>query len=97
MMEVTILTVTRNLKVTVSGVSPVGNQEIIRKVSRAWAYEGKIYVETDRPTTVYVFTTMGHLYRREKVQVGLTTFDAPQPGVYFVKFDNGYSGKILIE
>ena len=96
-MEVTILTVTRNLKVTVSGVSPVGNQEIIRKVSRAWAYEGKIYVETDRPTTVYVFTTMGHLYRREKVQAGLTTFDAPQPGVYFVKFDNGYSGKILIE
>lgn len=96
-MEVTILTVTRNLKVTVSGVSPVSNQEIIGKASRAWAYEGKIYVETDSPATVYVFTSMGHLYRREKVHAGLTTFDAPQAGVYFIKFDNGYSGKILVE
>ena len=96
-MEVTILTVTRNLKVTVSGVSPVSNQEIIGKASRAWAYEGKIYVESDRPATVYVFTSMGHLYRREKVHAGLTTFDAPQAGIYFIKFDNGYSGKILVE
>ncbi|MDO4704313.1 MAG: hypothetical protein Q4A89_10295 [Tannerella sp.] len=95
-MEVTILTVTQNLKITVSGVSPVGNQEIIRKASRVWAYEGRIYVETDRPATVYVFTTMGHLYRREKVQAGLTSFDA-QPGVYFVKFDNGDSSKVWVE
>ncbi|WP_185711610.1 T9SS type A sorting domain-containing protein, partial [Tannerella forsythia] len=64
---------------------------------RAWAYEGKIYVESDRPATVYVFTSMGHLYRRETVHAGLTTFDAPQAGVYFIKFDNGYSGKILVE
>ncbi len=96
-MKVRIRTVTRNLKVTLSGVSPVSNEEIADYTSKVWAHKDKLYVETDRPETVYVFTTMGHLYRRESIQAGLTVFDNMKSGIYFVKFGNGQSAKVLVE
>ena len=95
-MKVTIRTVTKPLIVTVSGISPVDNEEIENGVSQAWAHNGKIYIKTTEAQTVYVFTTMGHLYMHEKVEEGTTSFKA-EPGVYFIKFNNGYSGKVFVK
>lgn len=95
-MKVSILTVTKPLVVTVSGINPVSNDEIVDDSAKAWAHNGKIYVNTTEAETVAIFTTMGHLYKHEKVKEGITVFDA-EPGIYFVKFNNGYTGKVFVK
>ena len=94
--KVSILTVTKPLIVTVSGISPVSNDDVSEDISKAWAHNGKIYVKTTESQIISVYTTMGHLYKQEKVEEGITSFKA-EPGVYFIKFDNGYTGKVFIK
>lgn len=95
-MQVSIRTITKPLIVTVSGISPVSNEEMDNDLSKAWAHNGKIYIKATEDETIYVFTTMGHLYMKEKVKEGISSFNA-EPGVYFIKFNSGYSGKVFVK
>lgn len=94
--KVTVLTITKPLTITVEGISPVSNEDLEDTSCRAWAYDGKLYIQTEQDETVYIYTTMGHLYRRVDVEAGLTSFDVVD-GVYFVTFSNGYSGKVFVK
>lgn len=96
-MKVTIRTITKPLTITISGVSPVSNDVIEDGANKAWAYDGKLYIQAEQDETVYIYTTMGHLYQRVDVKAGITLLDVAT-GVYFVSFSNsGYSGKVFVK
>lgn len=94
--QVRIQTVTRDLKVTVSGITPLANTNITEQPQKAWAHKGKLYVETERNETVYIYTVTGQLYKREDAQAGLNVFDL-ESGYYIIRLASGYSGKVFIE
>ena len=95
-MQVRIRTVTSNLKVTVSGITPLANKPVIDNIKKVWGYKGKLYVQTERNEAVYIYTAMGQLYKREEVQAGLTTYDL-ESGYYVIRFTDGHSCKVFIE
>lgn len=95
-MQVRIRTVTSNLKVIVSGITPLANKPVIDNIKKVWGYKGKLYVQTERNEAVYIYTTMGQLYKREEVQAGLTTYDL-ESGYYVIRFADGHSYKVFIE
>lgn len=96
-MKVTIQTVIKPLTVTIIGVTPVSNETVEDGSNKAWAYDGKLYIQTEQDETVYIYTTMGHLYQRVDVKAGLTLLDAVD-GVYFITFSkSGYSGKVFVK
>ncbi len=95
-MQVRIRTVTSNLKVTLSGITPLSNMNITEQVQKVWAHKDKLYVETERNETVYIYTVMGQLYKREDVQAGLNAFGL-ESGYYVIRFADGHSHKVFIE
>ena len=53
--QVRIQTVTRDLKVTVSGITPLANTNITEQPQKAWAHKGKLYKREDAQAGLSVF------------------------------------------
>jgi hypothetical protein len=60
-----------------------------------WAEQGNLYVRTDRPATVRIYTVDGILVQQIKLSESLQAIPLPT-GVYFVSLDNEKATKIYI-
>jgi len=49
-----------------------------------WISEGNLYIRTDKPCTLFVYTVYGQLFRHKTISAGETILPLPQ-GIYFVK------------
>jgi len=74
--------------------STAGAQEILA-ARNIWAEKGILYVRTDRPSTLYIYTVDGILVRQNRFGEGLQTIPLPA-GFYLVSLNNEKATKVYI-
>jgi hypothetical protein len=83
---ITVPTVTQSITVTVklTGEEASAVQEI--STSQVWSHGGKLYVRTDKATSLYIYTPAGQLFRQYSLDAGETVIELPA-GFYVVSMD----------
>jgi hypothetical protein len=88
---VKVLRVTEPLIITVSRGS-VSNEMI--ESNKIWAHDQSLYIQTDQPGTLFIYTLSGALYKQMKIAENVTI--PLETGFYTVVY-NGISCKVIIE
>lgn len=89
---VAVLQVTESLTITVS-LSPTANEAI--GSDNIWAHDHTLYVQTDQPGTLFVYTMAGALYKQVRIEDYQTAIPL-EAGFYTVLF-NGTSHIVVIK
>lgn len=85
--------ITSNVTISITGIvknTSVGNDMVDSYTSKVWGEKGRLHIWTASPSTIYIVTFDGRLYKAMNVSVGEIVITVPQ-GTYIIRIgDQSY-------